>query len=248
MEKIKKSLLLFLVLALSIFLLAGCGDDDDSSSSSSKKKKNNNTDDNTTSSSITSKESALDKVETETLGITENGTYIIKLKNTNNKDVYIEYVTVNFFDANGSFAESFYANNSYFCIPANKEFITYLYPTTSTTDYSKFAKSEIELSTGEPFYEYRTNVDATFNNTGSQIAATITNNTDIDLDYVDVNVAFYKNGKVVAVSNGSNFGKKVEKNGGKAYINVSYAYDKNYKTVEFDNYEGYVVSAYSRNN
>ena len=245
MEKVKKSLLLFLVLALSIFLLAGCGDDDDSSSSSSKKKKNNNTDDNTTSSSITSKESALDKVETETLGVTAGGDYVIKLKNTNNKDVYIEYVTVNFFDDNGAFAESNTTSDSFFCIPANKEVITYLYGS-SSHDYSKYTKSEIELSSDEPFYEYRTNLDATFNNTGSQIAATVTNNTDIDLTNINVNVVFYKDGKVVGIKSGSsNYGSKIEKNGGKAYINVYYPYDNNYDDVEFDNFEGYVVSAYA---
>ena len=245
MEKLKKSLLLFLVLALSIVLLAGCGDDDDDSSSS-KKKKNNTAENNTTS--ITSKESALDKVETEALGITAGGDYIIKLKNTNNKDVYIEYVTVNFFDNNGTFAESCNASDSYFCIPANKEIITYLYGS-SSHDYSKYTKSEIELSTGEPFYEYRTNLDATFNNTGSQIAATVTNNTDIDLDSVEVNVVFYKDGKIVGIKNGSsNYGTKISKDGGNAYINIYYPYDNNYNDVEFDNFEGYVVSAYAHNN
>lgn len=242
MEKLKKSLLLFLILGLSIFLLVGCGDDDESSSS--KKKKND--DDDKKSTSITSKESALDKVETEVLGITPAGDYVIKLKNTNNKDVYVESVTVNFFDNNGTFAESNNTSDSYFCIPAHKELVTYVYGS-SGHDYSKYAKSEIKLSSGEPFYEYRTELDTVFNNTGSQIAFTATNNTDIDLDNVDVNVVFYKDGKVVGIKSGSsNYG--IKKDGGKAYVNISYPYDKNFNEIEFDEFDGYVVSAYARNN
>lgn len=250
MKKIKKLLLIILVLALSIFVLAGCGDDDDSSSSSSKKKKNNtldNTMSTSTSTSVTSKESALDNVEKEIVGFTESGDCVIKLKNNNDKNIYIENVTVNFFDNSGTFAEKCNAYNSFFCIPANDEILTYIWG--YNKDYSQYPKYEIELSTGDPFCKFHTGLDVSTNNTGSQIAVTVTNTTNADLDSVAVNAVFYKDGKVIGIDTGStDYGTKIAKNGGKGYINISYPYDKSYNDIKFDDVKVFVISARSDSN
>lgn len=241
MKKIRKSLLLFLVLALSIFLLAGCGDDD---SSSSKKKKNDD-DSDKTSTSITSKKSALEKVDSEVVGITKKGDCVVKLKNNNNKDVYVNSASVKFYDNSGSVAEEWTSKDVGFCIPANKETYTYVYG--SGMDFSKYQKTEVELNSGDPYYEYRTDISVASNNTGKQITITLTNNSDIDLDAASVNIVYYKGGNVVGINSGfTSYGSTLSKNGGKTSFNVSNPYDSNYNDLDFDDFEVYVVSAYSQ--
>lgn len=244
MEKIKKFSMLFIVLALSVVLLAGCGDDEDTGKKS--KKKDDEESSNKTSTSVLAKESALKNVEKESLGFTERGEFVLKLKNNNDKAVFIQNVTVNFFDADGNFAAKETANDTYFVIPAQKEMVTYVYAY-SSTDYTKYPKAEIELTTGTPYYTYHTSdVEISDNNTGSQIALTLTNNTKYDIDMARANVVFKRDGQIVGIAYGmTTYGSRISKEGGKDYMNITYPYNKEYKKVTFDSYDVYLVSAYT---
>lgn len=206
----------------------------------------------TTSTSTIKKETLKTEEEikanilTEEVGITKNGDYVVKLINNNNEQVYIEDVTVNFFNEKGVFQKKENVSDSFFCIPANSEILTYIWGYEQS--FEKYDKSEINISTGKPFYAYYTeNFEIKTNDTGEQIAVEVINNNKRKLDCITVNVAFFKDGKIVGIERGISYDEEIDAEGGKAYINIDYPTNSNNirnKEIEFDKHEIYLTSAY----
>lgn len=225
---------LTILLCFLIINLTGC---------SEKETKENNNKSTTTSIKKPTTEEIQNNITAEAVGITEYGDYLIKLKNENNIPVYIEDVIVKFFDKEGNFAKKDSTHDSYFCIPANSEIVTYIWG--YNQEFEKYSKSEIDIQFSEPFYEYFTeNFEIKANDTGEQIAVTVVNNNDAELDAISINVAFLKNGKIVGIENGTSYEEGIESNGGTAYINVSYPKDSDFEDITYDDFKVYLISAH----
>lgn len=239
MKKIKAVFLIIFITLFGIFLLTGCSDDNKKTDS----KKVNSTTSISSNKKTKTKEEIKANIEKEVLGITQSGDYVIKLKNQNDTQVYIESISVRFFDKNGNFAKKESTDDSYFCIPANSELVTYVWG--YNQDFEKYSKSEIELMLGDPFYTYYTeNFEIKSNDTDEEIAITITNNNNSDLDCIKVNVAFFKEGKIVGIESGLSYEEGITSKGGIAYINVDYPLNTDYEEVSFDEFKVYLTSAY----
>lgn len=233
LDKIKKFSLIVLLCFLTI-ALAGC----------SEEKTSHNSNTTTTESNKTlTLEEIQNNIKTEVVGITEAGDYAIKLSNENDIQVYIEDVIVKFFDEEGNFAKKESTYDNFFCIPANGEIITYIWG--YEQDFGQYAKSEIDVTFLEPFYEYFTeNFEIKSNDTGEQIAITVVNNNNSDLDFISVNIAFFRDGQVIGIENGISWEEGIEANGGTAYINVPYPQNDDYEDVSYDDFQVYLISAY----
>lgn len=238
MKKIK-NIALFLMCICICTILTGCSNNDN--------QKTTTTISTTQRNIVKTEEEIKANISTEAMGITKNGDYVVKLTNNNNEQVYIEEVTVNFFDENGTFQKKENVDDSFFCIPANSEILTYIWGYDQS--FEKYAKSEIKLSIGEPFYTYYTeNFEIKANDTGEQIAIEVINNNKSELDCIRVNVVFLKEQEIVGIESGISYDEGIEAEGGKAYINVDYpssTKNKRYEEVEFDEYKIYLTSAYT---
>ena len=236
MKHNKKRLFIIILSVLSLVCLTGCMNTSTKSNGSNSKTV-------VSSTSKKSKEELKANVKKEVLGITESGDYVIKLTNNNDEQFYIEDVSIRFFDSDGNFVKKVNAKDSYFCIPANGEVVTYAWG--YGENFQEYSRSEIEILTDSPFYKYKTeNFNIETSDTGREIAITVTNNNDIDLDCISVNVVYIKDEKVVGIENGISYEEGITSNGGKAYINVNYPHDSRYHDVAFEKYEVYIVSAY----
>ena len=237
MKNLKIIVLIIMILLIGIFALTGCANGNGEVMNPSY----------TEPETIEAEEQAIEELKTniekEVMGITPSGDYVIKLKNNNNTPVYVDDVSVRFFDAEGNFVKKENAYDSYFCIPANNEVVTYV--KRYDNNFSEYAKSEIEVILGEPLYTYYSeNLDVKANDTNEEIAVTIVNNNDAELDCIEVNVVFLKEGSVVGIEEGISYDEKIEANGGAAYINVDYPSDSDYEEVAFDEFKVYIMSAY----
>ena len=218
MKKLKIIVFSSFVVLIGIATLTGCSFDNTSSPTSTIVSK---TEEKKTEEEIKS------NIEKEVMGITKSGDYVI----------------IRFFDAEGNFTKKENSQDSYFCIPANTEVVTYIWG--HNEDFDKYANSEIEVMLGDPLYDYYTeNFEIKANDTKENIAVTITNNNDVKLDCIKINVSFIKDNKIVGIESGISYDEGIEANGGKAYINVDYPVDEDYEEVSFDKFEVYLISAY----
>lgn len=234
MKKLKIIVFSSFVVLIGIATLTGCSFDNTSSPTSTIVSK---TEEKKTEEEIKS------NIEKEVMGITKSGDYVIKLKNNNDTQIYVDNVSIRFFDAEGNFTKKENSQDSYFCIPANTEVVTYIWG--HNEDFDKYANSEIEVMLGDPLYDYYTeNFEIKANDTKENIAVTITNNNDVKLDCIKINVSFIKDNKIVGIESGISYDEGIEANGGKAYINVDYPVDEDYEEVSFDKFEVYLISAY----
>ena len=239
MKNLKVVVLTILILLIGMFILTGCSIGNGEGMNPTY----------TEPETIEDEEQAMEElkknIEKEVIGITQSGDYVIKLKNNNDVPVYVDDVSVRFFDAEGNFVKKENTYDSYFCIPANNEVVTYVWG--YDNNFSEYSKSEIEIMLGEPLYTYLSeNFEVKANNTNEEIAVTIVNNNDAELDSMKINVVFLKEGSVVGIEDGNIYDEKIEANGGAAYINVDYPSDSDYEDVAFDEFKVYIISAYKR--
>lgn len=182
-------------------------------------------------------------IEAEELGYTESGDFVIRVKNNNDNPVYIDNINVNFFDENETFMTKENTYDSYFCIPAKGEIVTYVWG--YEKELEKYPITKIDILLLEPFYTYYTeNFEIESNDTGEQMAISIKNNNDSELDCISVNVLYLENDKVVGIESGTSYDEGIQPNGGMAYINVDYPSDRDYDEVQFDDSKVYITSAY----
>lgn len=239
MKNLKVVVLAILILLIGMFILTGC------SSGNGEGMNPTYTEPETIEDEEQAMEELKKNIEKEVMGITQSGDYVIKLKNNNDVPVYVDDVSVRFFDAEGNFVKKENTYDSYFCIPANNEVVTYVWG--YDNNFSEYSKSEIEIMLGEPLYTYLSeNFEVKASDTNEEIAVTIVNNNDAELDSMKINVVFLKEGSVVGIEDGNIYDEKIEANGGAAYINVDYPSDSDYEDVTFDEFKVYIISAYKR--
>ena len=239
MKNLKVVVLAILILLIGMFILTGC------SSGNGEGMNPTYTEPETIEDEEQAMEELKKNIEKEVMGITQSGDYVIKLKNNNDVPVYVDDVSVRFFDAEGNFVKKENTYDSYFCIPANNEVVTYVWG--YDNNFSEYSKSEIEIMLGEPLYTYLSeNFEVKASDTNEEIAVTIVNNNDDELDSMKINVVFLKEGSVVGIEDGNIYDEKIEANGGAAYINVDYPSDSDYEDVTFDEFKVYIISAYKR--
>ena len=181
-----------------------------------------------------------DNIVIEKVGITKYGDFVIKVTNNNEGAVCLSSITTVFKDSNGDFAISKKSDQSFVCIPAKG--VTYVYNWGYKENYAQYPIYEFscELANISDDFVYN-GIEIKSNNTGSQIAVTLTNNSGETIKAASVIVLYYKGNDIVGVENG--YSDATVANGSNAYINVDYPKDSKYNTVSFDKYEVYYTQA-----
>lgn len=181
-----------------------------------------------------------DKVEVEKVGLTKAGDLVVKVTNNNNGSVCLSSITANFKDSAGNFALKKEANNSFVVIPAKSYTLVYFWG--FDEDYSQYADVSFKTELSNISEEFIVNgIELSSNNTGSQIAVTLKNNSGSSINSASVVVIYYNGNEVVGAESG--YDSSSVANGSEAFINVNYPSDSNYDKVSFDKYEVYYINA-----
>lgn len=231
MKKCIKLIVLLFITVLFILGLSGCGETKTSA-------KNN------IATKTETKVNKEDNIQVEALGITANGDFAFKLINNNDEPVYIEKVEVIFKDENGEFKKKEEGHVHYFTIDSKSESINFV--DSIFEDFSEYRKYEFKIKTSEDSMKNKYLVNglggkATPNNTAKQLAVTIQNNNDSEVNWVEIMAVYYKDGKVVGCKTGDSSDKI--KKGENTYINIYYPSDALYNLIAFDDYEIYLMQA-----
>jgi len=235
--KLRKALALLMSLAL-MLCLAACGGStsEEGVSSDTGEAKTNST------SSISK-----DKIQIELATIAKNGDAVFKITNNNDSVAYIADVTANFKDSNGNFAlsESFDMPN--FVIPANGYVYNMVYKTDQ--DFSQYPDVSFTFDVQDPVdYTFGESVvtsglDISSQDTGSQIAVTVKNNTGKTISHVWICATYFQGDEIVGVTVTSN--DPTTPADGEAYINAEYPQNSNFDNISFDRYEVcYLMAAF----
>ena len=181
-----------------------------------------------------------EKVKIEKVGLTKAGDLVVKVTNNNKGSVCLSSITANFKDSSGNFALKKEAENSFVVIPA--ESYTLVYFLGFNENYSQYPEVSFKTELANISNDFAaTGIKLSSNNTGSQIAVTLKNNSGKTIDSSDVVVIYYKGDEVVGAKTG--YDDSTVSNGSEAYINVDYPEDSNYDNVSFDKFEVYYINA-----
>lgn len=176
----------------------------------------------------------------EKVGITKAGDFVIKVTNNNEGSVCLSSITTIFKDSNGNFAVSKEAYQSFVCIPAKG--ITYVHNWGYNENYSQYPIYEFNCELANISNDFVYNgIELKSNNTGSQIAVTLTNNSGETIESATITTLYYKGNDIVGIETG--YSSTAVANGSNAYINVEYPVDSRYNEVSFDRYEVYYTKA-----
>lgn len=176
----------------------------------------------------------------EKVGITKAGDFVIKVTNNNEGSVCLSSITTIFKDSNGNFAVSKEAYQSFVCIPAKG--ITYVHNWGYNENYSQYPIYEFNCELANISNDFVYNgIELKSNNTGSQIAVTLTNNSGETIESATITTLYYKGNDIVGIETG--YSSTAVANGSNAYINVEYPVDSRYNEISFDRYEVYYTKA-----
>lgn len=181
-----------------------------------------------------------EKVKVEKVGLTKAGDLVVKVTNNNKGSVCLSSIIANFKDSSGNFALKKEAENSFVVIPAESYTLVYFWG--FKENYSQYPKVSFktELASISEYFA-TTGIKLSSNNTGSQIAVTLRNNSGKTIGSSNVVVIYYNGNKVVGAETG--YDNSTTSNGSEAYINVAYPKDSNYDNVSFDKFEVYYINA-----
>lgn len=181
-----------------------------------------------------------DKILVEEAGYTKAGDFVVKVTNNNQGSVCISTIKANFKDSNGNFVLSKESNDSFIVIPAETSIYTYFWG--YEEDYSQYpaVSYNVELANIADSFA-ASGIEISSNNTGSQIAVTLKNQTGNEISGAQVNVIYYLGNEIVGAEEGYSDTKTQDQE--EMYINVDYPQDKNYNDVSFDRYEVYYINA-----
>lgn len=181
-----------------------------------------------------------ENITMEKVGITKYGDFVIKVTNNNEGAVCLSSITTIFKDSSGNFVISKEADQSFVCIPAKG--VTYVHNWGYDENYSQYPTYEFKCEFGNisDYFVYN-GIELKSNNTGKQIAVTLTNNSGKTIESANVTVVYYQGNEIVGITTG--YSDTTVANGSNAYINVEYAKDSRYQEVSFDKYEVYYTQA-----
>lgn len=181
-----------------------------------------------------------DKVKVEKLGLTKAGDLVVKVTNNNKGSVCLSSVTANFKDANGKFALKKESENTFIVIPGEESMLTYFWG--YDENYSQYPEVEFNTELANISNDFASSgIELKSNNTGSQIAVTLKNDSGKTIKSSNVVVIYYQGNEIVGAQSG--FDDSTVKNGNEAFINVDYPEDNDYNQVPFDKFEVYYVNA-----
>ena len=183
---------------------------------------------------------SVDKVKVEKMGLTKAGDLVVKVTNNNKGSVCLSSIKANFKDDSGNFALKEEAYNSFIVIPAESSIITYFWG--FGKDFNQYPKVEFKSELANISNDFAVKgIKLSSNNTGTQIAVTLKNDSGKTITSSTVAVIYYSGNEIVGVASGYDDSKV--QNGSEAYINVDYPMDSNYDDVSFDRYEVYYINA-----
>lgn len=181
-----------------------------------------------------------EKVNVEKVGLTKAGDLVVKVTNNNKGSVCLSSITANFKDSSGNFALKKEAENSFVVIPAESYTLVYFWG--YDENYSQYPEVSFKTELANISDSFAaTGIKLSSNNTGSQIAVTLKNDSGKTIDSSNVVVIYYKGNEVVGAETG--YDDSTVSNGSEAYINVGYPEDSNYDNVSFDKFEVYYINA-----
>lgn len=188
----------------------------------------------------TSTDISKDKIEVEKVGLTKAGDLVVKVTNKNEASVCLSYITANFKDNSGKFALKADSNSSFVVIPSNSSTLVYFWG--YDENYAQYPNVSFNVELANISDDFASSgIELSSNNTGSQIAVTLKNNSGKSINSSEVIVIYYSGNEIVGAETGYDF--STVPNGSEAYINVEYPDDSNYDSVAFDKYEVYYVNA-----
>ena len=181
------------------------------------------------------------KIDFQHIGITKSGDFVIKVTNNNEEPVCLSSIKTIFKDANGNFALTKEADQSFVTIPAKG--VTYVYDWGFKENYAQYPTYEFSCELANIADSFVSDgIKITSNNTGKQVAVTLANNSGFSISDARVVVLYYQGDIIVGAESG--YANQTVSAGNNAYINVDYPDDSNYKNVSFDKYEVYFINAH----
>lgn len=185
-------------------------------------------------------EVSTDKVKVEKLGITKAGDLVVKVTNNNKGSVCLSSITANFKDSAGKFVLKKEAESSFVVIPAKSSIMVYFWG--YDEDYSQYADVSFKTQLANISDDFvAKGIKISSNNTGSQIAVTLKNNSGKSISSANVVVIYYSGNEIVGAKTG--YDDSTVSDGSEAYINVDYPEDSDYNDVSFDKFEVYYINA-----
>lgn len=170
--------------------------------------------------------------------VLENGDILVFIENKNKSEVSFS-LNIEYYDEEGTEVAS--NSDSIIGLPGGEKTVVRFYHT--ERKYKEYELHTEKLNS--TYFESHTkdiSITSKDDKEEEEIAVTVKNSSKNKIDCVKVAVVFYKNGKVVGYSSDSEY--DIEANKAVA-LYVYYPYDSNYKDIEFDKYETYLVEAYS---
>lgn len=181
-----------------------------------------------------------DKVKVEKMGLTKAGDLVVKVTNNNKGSVCLSSITANFKDSSGNFALKKEAENSFVVIPAESSTLVYFWG--YDENYSQYPDVSFNTELANISNDFAaTGIKLSSNNTGSQIAVTLKNDSGKTIFSSNVVVIYYSGNEIVGAETG--YDDSTVSNGSEAFINVDYPEDSDYNSVSFDKFEVYYINA-----
>lgn len=184
-----------------------------------------------------------ENIKIEALGITKNGDFAFKVKNDNDKTIYISTVNIIFKDNDGNFVEKAESQIQFFIIEAHSEVVNFAWG--FEKDYEKYKNYEFEFEFVSDYMKTSLatrNFEIVANDTSKQIAVSVKNNNILGMKSLLLLVAYYNDGKIVGCQVGYN--DTILEANKTAYINVRYPEDSRGQKVDYDEYKTYLLQAW----
>lgn len=122
--------------------------------------------------------------------MTQEGKLVVLVKNNNNVAVDLD-IEVEFYDADGLIAGS--DSDSLMAVGANAEVAVEMYSTPESFDNYKIY---VDVTATEQI-SYFDKVELVHNNNGEEIVVQVKNNSQDEIDYIEVGIVYYQGDKVV---------------------------------------------------
>lgn len=232
----KKFFIIAGVLVLSFSLFACSGDNSQSAegeAAAGNTVENSETSENSEGSAASSDE--LSKKITTNAEVGKRDKLIVTAKNENKAIIDME-IEVEFYDGDGIIVGS--ASEDFYGVGSGGEVAIELYDTPEKFDsYKVFADAEPTTCTS-----YYDKVKLNHNDSGEQVAVQLTNESEDEIQALEICVVYYREGKIVGAVDSSESDVKA---GRSANFNVDYPVSKNYENVRFDKYKVFINEVYS---
>jgi hypothetical protein len=249
----RKSLILVLVLMLCFVILAGCGisispssSSNNTSSSVENSIENIEMDEDVKGASMSyssTKKKREDENKNLSKGISvsdqrlKTNDILITLKNNNSKLVDLK-IEVEFYDEDDNLVDS--QTDNVKCFDPNAEVMSLVGTGYGIDEYDHY-KVFVDAEASDDI-SVRKDLEISNNDNGNQIVTQVLNNSEEEIDSVEIVVLFIKDGEIVGARENSEYNIKPGRSGN---LKTSYPYSrKTYKDIEFDEYKVVLKEAY----